>query len=43
MASSTRREDLAEQSIEELTSIIDISEEDAGDLIMRARAHWFED
>ena len=37
------REDLAEQSIEELTSIIDISEEDAGDLIMRARAHWFED
>ena len=37
------RENLAEQSIEELTSIIDISEEDAGDLIMRARAHWFED
>ena len=37
------REDLAEQSIEELISIIDISEEDAGDLIMRARAHWFED
>ena len=37
------REDLAEQSIEELTSIIDISGEDAGDLIMRARAHWFED
>ena len=37
------REELAEQSIEELTSIIDISEEDAGDLIMRARAHWFED
>ena len=37
------REDLAEQSIEELTSIIEISEEDAGDLIMRARAHWFED
>ena len=37
------REELAEQSIEELTSLIDISEEDAGDLIMRARAHWFED
>ncbi|URQ67764.1 transcription termination factor NusA [SAR86 cluster bacterium] len=37
------REELAEQSIEELTSIIDISEQDAGDLIMRARAHWFED
>ena len=37
------REELAEQSIEELTSLIEISEEDAGDLIMRARAHWFED
>ena len=37
------REELAEQSIEELTGIIDISEKDAGDLIMRARAHWFED
>ena len=37
------REELAEQSIEELTSVIEISEEDAGDLIMRARAHWFED
>ena len=36
------REELAEQSIEELTSIIDMTEEDAGDLIMRARAHWFE-
>ena len=37
------REDLAEQSIEELIDLIDISEEEAGDLIMRARAHWFED
>ena len=36
------KEELAEQSIEELTSIMDISEEDAGDLIMKARAHWFE-
>ena len=36
------REELAEQSIEELMSLIDISEEDAGDLIMKARAHWFE-
>ncbi len=36
------REELAEQSTEELTSLIDISQEDAGDLIMRARAHWFE-
>ena len=36
------REELAEQSIEELTSIMDMSEEDAGELIMKARAHWFE-
>tara|TARA_Y100000590_G_scaffold388642_1_gene463148 strand:- start:165 stop:1637 length:1473 start_codon:yes stop_codon:yes gene_type:complete len=36
------REELAEQSIEELTSLIQISEEDAGELIMKARAHWFE-
>ena len=36
------REEIAEQSIEELTSIMDISEEDAGELIMKARAHWFE-
>ena len=36
------REELAEQSTEELTALIDISDEDAGDLIMRARAHWFE-
>ena len=38
----SNREDLAEQSIEELTSLIEISEESAGDLIMKARAHWFE-
>ena len=37
------REDLAEQSVDELIEIIDISEEDAASLIMRARAHWFED
>ena len=36
------REELAELSTEELTSLIDISDEDAGDLIMKARAHWFE-
>jgi len=36
------REELAEQSTEELTNLIDISNEDAGDLIMKARAHWFE-
>ena len=36
------REELAEQSIEELTSLIQISEKDAGELIMNARAHWFD-
>jgi N utilization substance protein A len=36
------REALAEQSIEELTALIQMSEEDAGELIMKARAHWFE-
>ena len=36
------REELAEQSIEELTTLIQMSEEDAGELIMKARAHWFE-
>ena len=38
----SNREELAEQSTEELTNLIDISQEDAGDLIMKARAHWFE-
>ena len=38
----SNREELAEQSTEELTNLIDISQEDAGDLIMMARAHWFE-
>ena len=28
--------------IEELTNIMEMSEEDAGELIMKARAHWFE-
>ncbi len=36
------REQLAEQSIEELIEVMDMSEEDAGELIMKARAHWFE-
>ena len=36
------REELAEKSIEELTSIMDITDEDAGELIMKARAHWFD-
>lgn len=37
------REDLAEQAVDELTEVIDISEEEAARLIMAARAHWFTD
>jgi N utilization substance protein A len=36
-------EDLAEQSIDELIDIEEIDEEKAGQLIMTARAPWFED
>lgn len=36
-------EDLAEQSIEDLIDIEDMSEERAGELIMTARAPWFAD
>lgn len=36
-------EDLAEQSIDELMEIEDMTEERAGELIMTARAPWFED
>ncbi|MCJ8170721.1 transcription termination factor NusA [Atopomonas sediminilitoris] len=36
------REDLAEQSIDDLLGIEDMNEEQAGKLIMAARAHWFE-
>jgi len=36
------REDLAEQSIDELLEISGMNEENAGKLIMSARAHWFE-
>ena len=37
------REDLAEQSVDELLEIEGMEAEQAGDLIMKARAHWFED
>jgi N utilization substance protein A len=37
------REDLAEQSVDELLEIEGMDAERAGDLIMKARAHWFED
>jgi N utilization substance protein A len=36
------REDLAEQSIDDLLDIDGIDAERAGKLIMVARAHWFE-
>ncbi len=36
------REDLAEQSVDDLLDISGMSEERAGKLIMAARAHWFE-
>jgi N utilization substance protein A len=35
------REDLAEQSIEELSDIEGLAAEEAGRLIMKAREHWF--
>ncbi len=37
------REDLAEQAIDDLVVIDDLDEERAGELIMAARAHWFEE
>ncbi|MGE8099480.1 helix-hairpin-helix domain-containing protein, partial [Pseudomonas fluorescens] len=36
------REDLAEQSIDDLLDIDGIDDDRAGKLIMAARAHWFE-
>ena len=36
------REDLAEQSIDDLADIAGLAAEEAGKLIMTARAHWFE-
>jgi N utilization substance protein A len=38
----TNREELAEQSVDELIELINITEEVAAELIMKARAHWFE-
>ena len=36
-------EDLAEQAIDDLMEIEDMTEERAGELIMTARAPWFEE
>ena len=35
------KDDLAELSIDELRDIIDLSEDDASKMIMKAREHWF--
>lgn len=37
------REDLAEQAVDDLLEIVEMEESVASDLIMRARAHWFEE
>jgi N utilization substance protein A len=37
------REDLADQSVGDVLDIVDIGEERAGVLIMKAREMWFED
>jgi N utilization substance protein A len=37
------REDLAEQSVDDLEGVEGLDAERAGELIMRARAHWFEE
>ncbi len=36
------RDDLAELATDELTQMTDLSDEEAAELIMEARAHWFE-
>jgi N utilization substance protein A len=36
------REDLAEQAVDDLEEIEDLDPERAAELIMAARAHWFE-
>jgi len=35
------KDDLAELSIDELKDIIEITEDDASAMIMKAREHWF--
>ncbi|MGD8733415.1 MAG: helix-hairpin-helix domain-containing protein, partial [Gammaproteobacteria bacterium] len=37
------REDLAEQSVDDLEDVEGLEPEKAGELIMAARAHWFEE
>ena len=35
------REDLAEQSVDELIELVEMDEKKAAELIMKAREHWF--
>ncbi len=37
------RDDLAEQAVDELQEVVELDDERAADLIMKARAHWFEE
>jgi N utilization substance protein A len=37
------RDELAELAVDELVEITEMDEQAASDLIMRARAHWFEE
>jgi len=36
------RDDLAEQAVDDISDIDGLSVDEAGSLIMKARAHWFE-
>jgi transcription termination/antitermination protein NusA len=36
------REDLAELATDDLLELVDLEQEEAGAMIMKARAHWFE-
>ena len=37
------REELAEQSVDELIELVELNEEKAAEIIMKAREHWFEE
>ena len=37
------REELAEQSVDELIELVELNEEKAGEIIMKAREHWFKE
>ena len=41
--SVTTLDDLAELAIDELQEIVELDDDKAGELIMQARQHWFEE